>query len=86
MISLLIGLSENGAIGIETKTNANFDIYIVDGMIPEDVGLSRDLQFFKPKSEIEGTPRVTSATIYKCDKFEVLVLSFFVVVISNRCT
>lgn len=42
-------------------------------MKPEDVGLSKDLQFFKPKSEVEGPPRVTSATIYKCPNFEVLV-------------
>ncbi|KAH6802543.1 hypothetical protein C2S51_033989 [Perilla frutescens var. frutescens] len=46
---------------------------ILDSMKPEDVGLSRDLQFFKPKSEIEGAPRVTSATIYKCDNFELSI-------------
>lgn len=46
-------------------------------MKPEDVGLNRDLQFFKPKGEIDGTPRVTSATIYKCDKFEVQIPSTF---------
>ncbi|KAI3443389.1 hypothetical protein Pfo_000054 [Paulownia fortunei] len=47
--------------------------HILDGMDPEDVGLSRDLQFFKPKSEVEGTPRVTSATIYKCENFELCI-------------
>ncbi|XP_057778855.1 plant cysteine oxidase 2-like [Salvia miltiorrhiza] len=46
---------------------------ILDGMKPEDVGLSKDLHFFKPKSEIDGAPRVTSATIYKCDKFELCI-------------
>ncbi|KAK6147402.1 hypothetical protein DH2020_018314 [Rehmannia glutinosa] len=47
--------------------------HILDGMNPEDVGLSKDLHFFKPKSEIEGTPRVTSATICKCDNFELCI-------------
>ncbi|KAG8376418.1 hypothetical protein BUALT_Bualt09G0061400 [Buddleja alternifolia] len=47
--------------------------HILDGMKPEDVGLSKDLQFFKPKSEVEGTPRVTSATIYKCENFELCI-------------
>ncbi|CAL5431731.1 unnamed protein product [Camellia sinensis] len=39
------------------------------GMIPEDVGLSRDLQFFKPKNPVKGTPRVTCTTIYQCENF-----------------
>lgn len=44
--------------------------HILDNMRPEDVGLSQDLQFFKPKSKTKGTPRVTSTTIYQCDNFE----------------
>jgi cysteamine dioxygenase len=44
--------------------------HILDGMKPEDVGLSRDLLFFNPNAEIEGTPKVTSATIYRCENFE----------------
>ncbi|KAL6560148.1 hypothetical protein OROHE_006386 [Orobanche hederae] len=47
--------------------------HILDCMCPEDVGLSIDLHFFKPKSEIEGTPRVTTATIYKCENFELCI-------------
>ncbi|KAL1545960.1 cysteamine dioxygenase [Salvia divinorum] len=46
---------------------------ILDGMKPEDVGLSKDLHFFKPKSQIDRPPRVTSATNYKCDKFELCI-------------
>ncbi|GER41802.1 hypothetical protein STAS_18540 [Striga asiatica] len=50
---------------------------IIDCMKPEDVGLSKDLQFFKPKPEVEGTtPRVTSATIHKCQNFELCI--FFI--------
>ncbi|CAA0818752.1 Plant cysteine oxidase 1 [Striga hermonthica] len=50
---------------------------IIDCMKPEDVGLSKDLQFFKPKTEVEGTtPRVTSATIHKCQNFELCI--FFI--------
>lgn len=43
----------------------------VDKMRPEDVGLSRDLQFFKPKTVVQGTPRVTYTTIYECSNFSV---------------
>lgn len=40
-------------------------------MKPEDVGLSSKLQFFKTENAVKGTPRVTTTTIYKCDKFSV---------------
>lgn len=40
-------------------------------MRPEDVGLSRDLQFFKPKEVVDGNTRVTYTTIYKCENFSV---------------
>ncbi|KAJ7971944.1 plant cysteine oxidase 2-like [Quillaja saponaria] len=43
--------------------------HIIDNMKPEDVGLSRDLQFFKPGNTIKGNPRVTYTTIYTCDNF-----------------
>lgn len=42
----------------------------VDNMKPEDVGLSRDLQF-KTRKGVEGPPRVINTTIYKCDNFSV---------------
>lgn len=53
--------------------NSNLWDHVSDGMKPQDVGLSKDLQFFNPSGEIEGTPRVTSATIYKCNNFEVQI-------------
>ncbi|BBH06950.1 Protein of unknown function D [Prunus dulcis] len=43
-------------------------------MRPEDVGLSRDLQFFKPKTVVQGTPRVTYTTIYECSNFSLCCL------------
>jgi cysteamine dioxygenase len=46
---------------------------ILDGMKPEDVGLNRDLRFFKHKREVEGAQRVTSSTIYKSEKFELCI-------------
>lgn len=47
-------------------------------MKPEDVGLSKDLQFFKPESIFRENPRVTYTTIYKCDNFSVsLAISYF---------
>ncbi|KAF5475762.1 hypothetical protein F2P56_007536, partial [Juglans regia] len=45
--------------------------HILDNMKPEDVGLSGDLQFFKPSNGVKSDPRVTSTTIYKCDNFSV---------------
>ncbi|GAU23988.1 hypothetical protein TSUD_327890 [Trifolium subterraneum] len=43
--------------------------HILDNMKPEDVGLSRDLQFFKPGNIIKENQRVTYTTVYKCDNF-----------------
>ncbi|KAI5659626.1 hypothetical protein M9H77_28419 [Catharanthus roseus] len=48
--------------------------HILDAMMPEDVGLSGDLQFFKPRQVIERNARVTYATIYKCDNFSLCIL------------
>ncbi|CAL9135594.1 unnamed protein product [Musa textilis] len=44
-----------------------------DKMRPEDVGLSTDLLFFKSKSSSRGTPRITYATICKCDNFSMCI-------------
>ncbi|OMO70395.1 hypothetical protein COLO4_28624 [Corchorus olitorius] len=46
---------------------------ILDEMKPEDVGLSRDLQFFKATGAVKGTPRVTYTTIYQCDEFSLCI-------------
>lgn len=40
-------------------------------MKPEDVGLSKDIQFFKEENIVKENPRVTYSTIYKCDNFSV---------------
>ncbi|KAK4414838.1 Plant cysteine oxidase 1 [Sesamum alatum] len=64
----------NGPGTVPSPTDVRKLCRILDVMKPEDVGLSRDLQFFKPRShEVEGTPRVTSATIYKCQNFELCI-------------
>lgn len=42
---------------------------ILDGMKPEDVGLSRDLHFFNPSSGAKTRRRVTKTTIYECENF-----------------
>ncbi|KAL2481806.1 Plant cysteine oxidase 1 [Abeliophyllum distichum] len=47
--------------------------HILDGMKPEDVGLSRDLQFFNPKEVVEGSARVSYATIYQCESFSICI-------------
>ncbi|KAG8478804.1 hypothetical protein CXB51_028690 [Gossypium anomalum] len=46
---------------------------ILDKMKPEDVGLSKNLQFFKPTGAVNGTPRVTYTTIYQCDQFSLCI-------------
>ncbi|KAJ8458932.1 hypothetical protein OPV22_031858 [Ensete ventricosum] len=46
---------------------------LLDKMKPEDVGLSTDLLFFESKSSSKGTPRITYATIYKCDNFSMCI-------------
>nr|GMC92164.1 plant cysteine oxidase 2-like [Ipomoea batatas] len=46
---------------------------ILDGMMPEDVGLSSNLQFFNPNGVVEGNPRVTNTTIYSCDNFSLCI-------------
>ncbi|XP_052174586.1 plant cysteine oxidase 1-like [Diospyros lotus] len=43
--------------------------HILDGVVPEDFGLSRDLQFFQTKAAVKGHPRVAEATIYSCKNF-----------------
>ncbi|XP_048235902.1 plant cysteine oxidase 2-like [Ricinus communis] len=47
--------------------------HLLDKMKPEDVGLSSALQFFQPKTAVKCTPRVTTTTIYKCDKFSLCI-------------
>lgn len=46
---------------------------ILDNMKPEDVGLSSELQFFKTKAAVKGTPRVTYTTIYQCNDFSMCI-------------
>lgn len=46
-------------------------LMFVDDMKPEDVGLSRELQFFKPTNVVKGESRVSYTTVYQCDNFSV---------------
>ncbi|KAA0041769.1 plant cysteine oxidase 2-like [Cucumis melo var. makuwa] len=46
---------------------------ILDNMKAEDVGLSSNLQFFKPNVPVKGSPRVTYTTIYRCDNFSLCI-------------
>ncbi|KAK4793816.1 hypothetical protein SAY86_011810 [Trapa natans] len=45
---------------------------ILDNMKPEDVGLSKDLQF-KTKHGVEAIPKVIYTAIYKCDNFSMCI-------------
>ncbi|KAD5803173.1 hypothetical protein E3N88_14533 [Mikania micrantha] len=47
---------------------------ILDGMVAEDVGLSKSLQFFKTTSIVGGvTPKVACTTIYHSEKFSLCI-------------
>ncbi|GMI79032.1 plant cysteine oxidase 2, HYPOXIA RESPONSE UNKNOWN PROTEIN 43 [Hibiscus trionum] len=46
---------------------------ILDTMEPEDVGLSKNLHFFKAAGAVKGIPRVTYTTIYQCDEFSLCI-------------
>ncbi|KAL9242525.1 hypothetical protein vseg_016517 [Gypsophila vaccaria] len=50
---------------------------ILDSMRPEDLGLSRELQFFKPGSRGSNIPRVTCTTVYECPKKKFSLVLFF---------
>ncbi|KAF7149109.1 hypothetical protein RHSIM_Rhsim03G0051000 [Rhododendron simsii] len=47
--------------------------HILDCITPEDVGLCKDLPFFKPKSRARGTSRVAYTTIYQCKNFSMCI-------------
>ncbi|KAK1411858.1 hypothetical protein QVD17_32661 [Tagetes erecta] len=44
-----------------------------DGMRAEDVGLSRNLQFFKTRGIVEVTSKVACTTIYQPEKFSLCI-------------
>ncbi|KAI3683739.1 hypothetical protein L1987_84253 [Smallanthus sonchifolius] len=46
---------------------------ILDGMMAEDVGLSRNLQFFKTRGVVGETPKVACTTIYQSEKFSLCI-------------
>ncbi|KAE8731722.1 Plant cysteine oxidase 1 [Hibiscus syriacus] len=46
---------------------------ILDKMKAGDVGLSKNLHFFKARGAVKGTPRVTCTTIYQCDEFSLCI-------------
>ncbi|KAL2575750.1 hypothetical protein GLYMA_16G037600v4 [Glycine max] len=50
--------------------------HILNNMKPEDVGLSRDLQFFKSGNKVKEKQRVTYTTVYKCNNFSLCI--FFI--------
>ncbi|KAL5722643.1 cysteamine dioxygenase [Ranunculus cassubicifolius] len=43
---------------------------VLDGMKPEDVGLSRDMPYFR-KTEKKGAPPITYLHVYECGKFSI---------------
>ncbi|XP_061371697.1 plant cysteine oxidase 2-like [Gastrolobium bilobum] len=47
--------------------------HILDNMKPEDVGLSKDIQFFKPENVVKENQRVTYTTMYKSDNFSLCI-------------
>lgn len=58
---------------VPSPTDVQKLCHILDGMMAEDVGLSRNLQFFKPRSNVGITPKVACTTIYQCEEFSLSI-------------
>ncbi|XP_059646484.1 plant cysteine oxidase 2-like [Cornus florida] len=58
---------------VPTSADVHKLCHILDNMMPEDVGLSKDLQFFKPKGVVKGIPTVSYTTIYQCEHFSMCI-------------
>ncbi|XP_034674513.1 plant cysteine oxidase 1-like [Vitis riparia] len=54
---------------VPQPTNVTKLCHILDNMRHEDVGLSKDIQFFKAKRVAKGIPKVTCTTVYKGEGF-----------------
>ncbi|KAH9626764.1 hypothetical protein KSS87_022078 [Heliosperma pusillum] len=50
---------------------------ILDSLKPEDLGLSRELPFFKPGGHANKPPRVLCTTVYECPKMKFSLVLFF---------
>ncbi|XP_074271053.1 plant cysteine oxidase 2-like [Silene latifolia] len=50
---------------------------ILDSLKPEDLGLSRELPFFKPGRNANKPPRVLCTTVYECPKMKFSLVLFF---------
>ncbi|XP_076934368.1 plant cysteine oxidase 2-like [Bidens hawaiensis] len=58
---------------VPTSTDVQKLCSILDGMKAEDVGLSKNLQFFKTTSIAEVTPKVVCTTIYQSENFSLCI-------------
>ncbi|MFS7989984.1 putative cysteamine dioxygenase [Helianthus anomalus] len=58
---------------VPSSTDVQKVCRILDGMKAEDVGLSRNLQFFKTPSTAGVTPKVACTTIYQSEKFSLCI-------------
>lgn len=58
---------------VPSPTDVQKLCHILDGMMAEDVGLSRNLQFFKTRSIVGVTPKVACTTIYQSEKFSLCI-------------
>lgn len=58
---------------VPSPTDVQKLCHILDGMMAEDVGLSRNLQFFKNRSNTGVTPKVACTTIYQSEKFSLCI-------------
>ncbi|XP_076901171.1 plant cysteine oxidase 2-like [Bidens hawaiensis] len=62
-----------GAGTVPTSADVQKLCSILDGMRAEDVGLSKNLQFFKTTSIAEVTPKVVCTTIYQSENFSLCI-------------
>lgn len=58
---------------VPSPTDVQKLCHILDGMMAEDIGLSRNLQFFRAASTVGVTPKVACTTIYQSEKFSLCI-------------
>ncbi|XP_010530540.1 PREDICTED: plant cysteine oxidase 2-like [Tarenaya hassleriana] len=63
----------SGSNDVPSPSDVQMLTAILDDIKPEDVGLSKELQFFKASKVPKGTPRVTYTTIYQCNQFSLCI-------------
>lgn len=63
----------NGPGVVPPPQDVQYLCAVLDSMKPEDLGLRKDLPFFKPGSCVKENPSVTYTTVYRCQNFSLVL-------------